>query len=142
MNKYFLGKNKDGERYYMEDFSWDCGWYWAGGYIKIYGEYCKNWNTHTHFDNFGDNSLNLFDKVKKEIPELNITDDDLWRLCDLMTQFYAHKESAECFQYGGHYTSEGRTKKEINKAMADKINKHIELVIIPEVRKLLGKYKA
>ena len=86
-------------------------------------------------------SYNYFDGFKAHFSETPLTDKQLWRLCDLMKQFYALRESAEVFQYGGHYTNDDRNPLEINKEMADKINEHIKNVIIPEVRKLMDEVK-
>ena len=42
--RWYLGKLKGSpENVYLYDFSWDCGWYWGGGYIG-------NRNFHAHFD--------------------------------------------------------------------------------------------
>ena len=60
-----------------------------------------------------------------------------WRIKDLYKQFYILKDSAEVFLYGGHCVSEGRNQLEIDKKMRDKINLHIEKVIIPEIIKVL-----
>lgn len=127
---WLLGKNSYGENIYLRDFTWDCGWYWSGGYLG-------NRNCHYHFESYGKDT-NYFDGFKKDIVESNLTDKQLWRLCDLMKQFYAYKNAAECFQYGGHYTAEDRSPSEIVKDNADLINKHIETVIIPEVRNLMN----
>ena len=164
----FLGTTKpefDGRarRIYLHDFSWDCGWYWAGGYLG-------NNSCHFHFDgaflngiderghplgNFVSPWKNLkkhesgvkvvrngasvwedietfLDGVPKHISE------NWWRIKDLFKQFYTLRDAAEVFLYGGHCTSDGRTKAEINPKKAAAINKHIETVIIPEIRKIVG----
>jgi len=116
---------------YLTDFKWDCDWYWSGGYLG-------NANLHHHFKglNNGKNQ-NLRDAFNEYYTYTKLTDSQIWRLCDLMQQFYAHHKSAECFQYGGHYTSENRNENELNLDFAKSINNHIEDTIIPEVRKLL-----
>ncbi len=145
---WLLGKNDRNEYAYLQPFQWDCGWYWGGGYIEWYRQN-RSWGAHTHFSGLSkteryDGSKqvwvredhNIFDGFKKHIPVRAITDAQLWRLCDLMVQFYALKEAAEVYQHGGHMTSQGRTEAEIDKGMAAKINLHIELDIIPEVKKI------
>ena len=134
--KLYLGKDKFDQRIYLYPFSWDCNWYWGGGCLG-------NTNLHFHFKSFNrkqnGEACNFFDGYKDCIVSDNqLTDDQLWRLCDLMRQFYAHKESAECFNYGGGYTSDGRTENEYNPELAVAINKHIEKNIIPEVYKVFG----
>ena len=162
---WYLGHDES-DRYFLEDFTWDCGWYWGGGYLEVYRGY-KTKSTgpdnqhrmHTHFDSHlstlgdgdwfkvdggkfirsEDTRCNWFDGFKKHIPYTVLTDDEIWRLCDLMIQFYAYRRASECFQYGGHYSSKGRTRREIRKPMERECNKQIEKVIIPLVRELLDK---
>ena len=148
--KVLLGYTKKaqyGERrpVYLEGFTWDCGWYWGGGYIG-------NKQFHAHFDGA---FLNVPDicghvlgnfvtpwQVLKDYQKENavvisngcsvwesITTflDDVpphiktnwWRIKDLYKQFYVLRTAAEVFQHGGHCTPEGRTKAEINKFQAD-----------------------
>ena len=129
--KWFIGINADGEREFLKDFSWDCGWYWSGGYLG-------NKNIHHHFSGLSEKyNTNMRDAFLAYYKGTPLTDPELWRLCDLFKQFYAYKEAAECFQYGGHYTSTGRTPEELKPEMAQAINAHIENVIIPEIRKLM-----
>ncbi len=43
-DKWYLGKLiGTGSRVYLEDFSWNCNWYWGGGYLI-------NSRFHAHFD--------------------------------------------------------------------------------------------
>ena len=116
---------------YLRDFSWDCEWYWSGGYLG-------NKNLHHHFSGLNRNkNQNMYDAFNEYYTHTKLTDSQLWRLCDLLAQFYSHTKSAECFQYGGHYSSSGRNENEIKIDFAKDINTHIKEVIIPEVRKLL-----
>ena len=130
--KWFIGINECKEREYLEDFEFSCDWYWSGGYIG-------HKNLHHHIDGLNRyENINLFDAIKKYyINRLALSDGQLWRFCDLFIQFYAYKKAAECFLYGGHMTSQGRTEEEINKEQNKIINNHIEFVIIPEIRTLM-----
>jgi len=130
--KWFIGVSSYGGREYLEDFSWDCGWYWGGGYLG-------NSRLHHHVDGIGAyENINMFDAFKKYFDKsLALTDNQLWRFCDLFKQFYAYKQAAECFRHGGHYTSDGRNPEELQPLMADAVNNHIKFVIIPEIRKLM-----
>lgn len=162
----YLKRDRAGESrpVYVRDFSWDCGWYWGGGYIG-------NSQFHAHFDgaflgrpdtrghclgSFYDPWTKLPDYVPKDKASImrngaavwedlgffldspQYTPSEWWRIKDLFKQFYALRDAAEVFQHGGHCTSQGRTDAEINKAMADQINAHIGNVIIPEIRKALN----
>lgn len=131
-----LGNSKEhGNNISLSDFSWDCNWYWAGGYLG-------NRQCHFHLESYFKKDINAYDAIKKDFGEsLNMTDDQLWRFLDLFKQFYSHTKSAECFQYGGHFTSKNRKEDEINKELAKTINDHIENVIIREIRALCVEIK-
>ncbi len=166
--KWYLGKLKGtAEPVYLEDFRWECDWYWGGGYIG-------NKQFHAHFDGaFLDtvdsrghplNSRYTFLDPWQPIPH-HLTKENVlrisngasvwehlsfflddpqygpnqwWRLKDLFTQFYRLKAAAEVFLHGGHCSLTGRHEAEINKDMADRLNTHIETVIIAEIRKALN----
>jgi hypothetical protein len=151
---YLLGI-VNGEKEYLIEPSWDCGWYWGGGYLS-------SRSMHTHFNScFLDipdirghslgNFVTPWDRKKDAVVISNgcsvwedittflddvpgyLTGKNWWRIKDLYKQFYRLRDAAEVFQYGGHCTSDGRTEAEINHEMAARINGHIELVIIPEI---------
>lgn len=129
--KWYLGKSKTWGMVWLTDFSWDCGWYWGGGYLG-------NKNCHFHVSSyFTDYKADAYTAIKSDFESLKLTDDQLWRFCDLFKQFYAYQEAAECFKFGGHYTSKDRNPKEINDTLYIELNKHLEEVIIPEIRKLM-----
>jgi hypothetical protein len=154
-NKWYLGEIKDSStRIYLEDFEWQCGWYWAGGYIV-------SCDMHCHFDgcflktpdirghslgnfttpwNKKENSTVLkngaavWESLSFFLDDPQYTESEWWRIKDLFKQFYTLRDAAEIFTHGGNCTTKYRTKKEINKCRADGINKHIETVIIPLIR--------
>ena len=167
MTRWYLGKMRrnlsgSNERIYLEDFKWDCEWYWAGGYLG-------NENCHFHFDgaflnvpdkrshplgrfitNFdekpehGDykvlqNSAAVWEPIEtflEDVPaHISV---NWWRIKDLFKQYYVYKAAAEAFQYGGHCTSQGRNPAEIKPIMAASINSHIEHIIVPEIRKIFN----
>ena len=33
---YLLGRDEEGINYWLEEPSWDCGWYWGFGYVETY----------------------------------------------------------------------------------------------------------
>lgn len=167
--KILLGytkKAQNGRRepIYLEGFSWECEWYWGGGYIG-------NKNMHAHFDgafletpdirghvlgNFITPWTKLPDYIKKENcvvvsngcsvwEDITTFLDDApehiasnwWRIKDLYKQFYALRAAAEVFHLGGHCTPASRNPAEINKDMEKAVNLHIATVIIPEICKVL-----
>ena len=163
-NKWYLGKLKGTqERVYLEDFSWDCDLYWGGGYIgnkdlhchfdscfietpdirgHPLGPFVTPWTIVPEYIKSAkvvSNGCSVWESLDFFLDDAQYTAKQWWRIKDLFKQFYKLRDAAEIFQYGGHCTSDSRNPLELNKEMADKINKHIELVIIPEIRKALNK---
>lgn len=162
---WYLGTTKGShpERIYLRDFSWDCKWYWGGGYIG-------NRNLHCHFDgcflntpdsrshplgSFYDpwtkppeyvkefsvirNGASVWEDLDFFLDNAQYDADQWWRIKDLFKQFYAMRKAAEAFHSGGHCTSKDRTEGEINPFMEAAINKHIEKVIIPAIHQAMEK---
>ncbi len=150
------------EPIYLEGFKWDCDWYWGGGYLgnknlhthfdgcflespDPRGHSLGNFVTHATKDKYKDRMTNfkVVDNYSSVWEPLNFfldkspqhLVDKWWRIKDLYRQFYSYKEAAATFQYGGHCTGEGRIDDEINYENAITINRHIELVIIPQIIK-------
>lgn len=119
-DKIYLGNTTKYGKLYLSKHSWDCGWYWAFGYIG-------NSECHMHIDSLinSDYSINLvFDKGTP------ITQDQLWVIRDLFKQAYTLKGAAGVYQYGGHQTSKlGITDCIKNLEMAALINKDLEIVL-------------
>ena len=162
---WFLGQIKEsGNGVFLEDFSWDCGWYWGGGYIgndsfhahfddaflnvpdirgHVLGNFITPWTTLPDYLKNGkpvtiSNGCSVWEPLGTFLDNPQYNENEWWRIKDLFKQFYTLRDAAECFQYGGHCTAGARNPAELNKEMAAKINKHIEVVIIPEIRKALN----
>lgn len=164
--KWLLGYTKPGmygERrgVYLEDFSWDCGWYWGGGYIgnkhfhahfngafleipDIRGHVLGRFVTPWHHDKTNavviDNGASVWEPIETFLDDVppHISA-NWWRIKDLFKQFYALKEAAEVFHHGGHCTPKDRHPDEINPEMERAINQHIEKVVIREIRAIFNK---
>ena len=101
---YYLGK-LDGRKMWLEEATWDCGWYWGFGYIETYTNNnnpanSKDIESHQHY-----NSLLLHDGIHilSDIPELTdcpLTISEQWELSDLMKSFYTLRSAAETFHLG------------------------------------------
>lgn len=157
-----LGRTKGQrpESIYLYDFSWDCNWYWGGGYLG-------NRDCHFHFDGafldvpdrrghplgrfitpwdekkLGDvvvsNGCSVWEDIETfldDVPE--VVSKNWWRIKDLFKQFYAIQSAAEVFRHGGHCTPKDRTDGEIRKDMELELNRHIRDVIIPCVYEAIG----
>lgn len=163
--KVLLGTMKNGESLYLAGFSWECDWYWGGGYLEsrtisthFNGCFLDQPDSRGHsLGSFYDPWTRLPDYLKesdvKRMSNGAAVWEDLaffvdnapenlnknwWRIKDLYTQFYKLNEAAKVFQSGGHCTTNERNPAEINLDMANKINEHIETVLIPEIKKALG----
>jgi hypothetical protein len=139
-DKWLLGKDVNGMSVYIEDFSWDCCWYWGGGYIEVYenGRHIE----HSHFEQFNQTidgkDSNLFDGFKSRIVESKLTDTQIWKLCDIMYQFYAFRKSAECFHRGASTYGIESNKKIKSLPMEKKLNSTIEKKLIPMFWQLMN----
>jgi hypothetical protein len=150
MNKFknhkfqvYLGKCKNtGYKIYLNGFSWNCNWYYGGGYLNYNFKNGKQ-AIHTHFDIvflkeiIKDNKPAVWFDLKDLVDDAQFDSKTWWRIKDLYKQFYILQDCAEVFQYGGHCTDYKRSKREIKKSMANKINNHIEKNIIREIKKIL-----
>lgn len=139
--KYFLiGVDNDGKKVYLQDFSWDCGWYFGGGYLQSFTnnnrpEQSKDIDSHTHVDSLPkDYNTNLYDAMKKHFSVLVLSDNELWQFCDWFKVFYSLRDCAEVMKHGGHYTTTNWIKKP---EYSDKLNQMIENEVIPAIRRLL-----
>ena len=163
--KWYLGKTKEAtpEPVYLEDFEWHCGWYWGGGYIgnnhfhahfdgafldvpdiqgHCLGNFVTPWTKQGDLDRNGgtvvSNGCSVWEDLGTFLNDAQYTPREWWRIKDLFKQFYTLRDAAEVFQYGGHCTTDKRNQAELNKEMAASLNKHIETVIIPEIRKAMN----
>lgn len=133
---YLLGINKDGEYVYLEEPSWDCGWYWGFGYLHTFTnnkqpERSKDINSHFHFDStFLNGKECARDMFKKYFKETVLTDDEIWELVDYMKTFYTLKSVAELFKNGySHQTERAKVESLKSEEQRDLVNK----VWLPEV---------
>ena len=85
---YLIGKDSDGIKIFLEEPSWDCGWYWGWGYLETYTNNrniaaSKDIDSHTHFTDFGKNKkLNN----SHELVSCVLSFEDLQKLKRLMKQ--------------------------------------------------------
>ena len=109
-----------GEKLYIEKHSWDWGWYWGFGHIG-------NIHLHTHFvPTFTPGEYN----INKIFVKPHYTQDDWWKILDLMKQADSLKNAAEVYHSGGQMCGN----KEIfglitDKEMEKRINADLEKVL-------------
>lgn len=145
---YLLGMDSEGQNYWLEAPSWDCGWYWGFGYVETYTNnekphLSKDINSHEHISGFmGEQQEYNFDKgcfVKGEYVH-NLIDSKRfaattfnkkgsWELSELFNQFYFLQKAAENFKNGKCYTSNAA----INTWEKPELVKEINEQLIPQV---------
>jgi hypothetical protein len=156
---YLLGKGKDGTYYWLEAAQWSCSWYWGFGYIETYTNNqnpraSRDINSHQHWDSFitgkqehYDINLRALVLGSKYVHHLNehpefvdtvLTDEESWKLAELMKTFYILKETAEMYHTGGaHLTTNPCAKLLKNKRQEDRINKILMPALFAEIYKIL-----
>ena len=141
---YLLGADSYGTTYWLEAATWDCGWYWGGGYIETYTnnnnpEKSKDINSHTHFRClFFNKNKNGFDAFKDFFNETPFTDGEIWKICELMKSFYIAREYSDMIYRGGaHYTSNPAKEAITSKEEYKRINETMIPSIMNELYKIM-----
>ena len=107
-NYYLLGTYKDGKKYYIQEPTWDCDWYWGGIYINSFTnnnqpERSKDIDLHTHFDYmfFKYKGKTSWEIMEQDFTELVLDHDEIWKVLELCKSFYILKEAAGFYHCGG-----------------------------------------
>lgn len=136
-NAYVLGQDENGNTVYLEKAKFECGWYWGLGYLETY--HGNRWEGHTHFDGrfFGKNK-NAFDIIKTEL-ETPFTDDELWKICEIMKSLYTARAYSDMLHLGGsHYTTNPCKEVIKNDSEYDRINKVVIPALLEELYSIMG----
>lgn len=140
---YLLGKDNEGTDYYLEEANWDCNWYWGFGYIETFSnkknpEKSKDIRSHQHFDVMFLNT-NGYDAFKKFFKETPVSNNELWKLVELMKSYYIARNYSDFLHRGSAGYSSNPAEDSIkNKEEYDRINKVVLPNIFSEVYKILG----
>ena len=97
-NIYLLGQGQDGTNYWLEEPTFDCGWYWGLAYIESYThntrpDLAKDINSHEHFDTkfMVNDYINTYEQFfKKSVLDRH----NIYRLFELMECAYTLKKMA------------------------------------------------
>ena len=92
---YLLGIDKDGIKYWLEEHTWDCKWYWSKGYIETYRHNtapskARDIDSHSHYSGFigdkmaKDGGYAHHINVSKRFVDTTLTDEESWKLAELM----------------------------------------------------------
>ena len=141
---YFLGQDEEGVSYWLEAASWDCSWYWGGGYVKTYinnrsPEKSRDINSHQHFDGlFFKGNKNARDLFIEFFPVHPFTDSEVWKICELMKAFYTARQYSDMLHCGGaHYTTNPAADVIKSEEEYNRINQNVIPAIMQELYKIL-----
>ena len=135
---FFLGLNKNGDKMWLVEPSWDCGWYWGVGYIKTYRQ---NWKPSkardilcsTHFDYVFPSSDIFID----EFNDTPFTRNEKWKIYEYMKELYILRQYSDMMYNGGaHITTGSNALKEEQENNIKEYNR-INNILIPNVWKEL-----
>ena len=135
---YFLGRDENGENYWLEAASWDCGWYWGFGYVETYTnnnnpELSRDINSHRHFDGLFLKE-NIFDGFHNALVETPLNNSEIWELLGYMKEFYIMREYSDLLNSGNRITSKAKNiKEEENETENKKEYKRINEKLMPEL---------
>lgn len=142
---YLLGEDHNGTKYYLEQASWDCGWYWGLGYIHTFTnnknpKYSRDIQTHTHFDSmFLNKNRNGYDEFKDFFKETVLNEKETWQLIELMKSLYIAREYSDFLNRGGaHYTQNACGELIKNNDEYERINKTVIPGLLNKVYELLS----
>ena len=115
---YLLGIGHDNTKYYLQHGTFDCGWYWSGGYINTFNRTKTDINYHTHY-NCGEVNGNKFSDITGEdcgfnaiFKQTTLTDDEKWTFHELMHTFYVMHDAMDLSYRGGANISSYKPLKE------------------------------
>lgn len=141
---YLLGKDAEGTLYWLEEPSWDCGWYWGFGYIETYTNnkcphLAKDINSHQHFDSlFLRGNKCCIDMFNEFFVETPLSKNEIYELCDYMKTFYTLQDMADLYKHGYSWITE-QAKLDIlkNEEQRDYINNQVLPQVFERIKKLL-----
>ena len=141
---YLLGQDENGTNYFLEEATWNCGWYWGGGYVETYTNNgnpvkAKDISSHQHFDGmFFNGNTNGYDAFKSFFKVTPFTNDEIWKIVELMKSFYIARKYSDMLSVGGaHYTANPAKETIENNAEYYRINKKVIPAIMQELYKIL-----
>jgi hypothetical protein len=143
---YLLGKDEHGNKYWLEEPTWDCNWYWGFGYIETYTNNnnpnkSKDIKSHQHAENFISKWFVEWNGSKPILKEKSFNEKEGWELSELFEQFYFLKKAVEMFGRGKAHISDTTIplwkdplkEKEINEKLIPIITTRILEILTPDL---------
>lgn len=100
-HRYFLlGKDANGNKYWLEQRQWVCDWHWAFGYVQSFEqnlspERARDIETHDHFNKLFLNGEYIENYKVFFSGGVTLEDSDIYKLMEAMKEFYIAKEYYE-----------------------------------------------
>lgn len=138
-NYYLLGKRKeDGQKVWLEEGHFDCGWYYGLGYVEIFNKNYTDIEEHTHFDClFLTNKI--YDSFVDYFQETTLNDKEIWKLLENMKALYTIRDYSDLLHLGGAHITQNDNKEIIkNDAEYKRINDVVIPTLLNEVYKIVG----
>lgn len=158
---YLLGRDSEYQKVWLEAPQWECEWYWGFGYVERYQSnrspsLALGISSHSHWSSdivgkkeFYDHEKECFRQSSdyrshlndnKDWKETVLTDDESWRLAELIKTCYRLREAAETFWRGGSHVSSDEAEQNIvtRKRWANEINQKILPALFKEIDALLS----
>ena len=139
---YLFGIDKEGIAYWLEQPTWDCGWYWGCGYVETYTNNLQpnkaiDINSHQHFDGLF-LGKHMFDYWHEFFEESTLNDEEIWQLWDYMKSIYTLKATAELFGRGySHITERAKCEAVKDTELCKRINEEMLPALFERVKQLL-----
>lgn len=108
---FLLGKDANGNKYWLEQRQWACDWYWAFGYVQSFEqnlspERARDIETHDHFNRLFLNGEYIENYKVFFSGGVTLEDEDIWKLIEAMKESYIAKEYYELlYCKSAHITS-------------------------------------
>lgn len=137
---YLLGKDIDGDEYYLQKATFDCDWYWGGGYIDTFNRTKTDITCHTHYDSGDINGYKFanYDDFNKAFEITTLTEKETWKFHELMRTFYTARKAMDMSHRGSsHITNNPLTELIKNDDIYNHFDKVIQ-AINEELDKLLS----
>lgn len=141
---FYLGQDASGVNYWLEAATWDCEWYWGGGYVETYTnnnnpERARDIQSHQHFDGlFFRGRENAHDLFIKKFVVNPFSDSEVWKICELMQAFYTARHYSDMLHCGGaHYTTNPAADTIKSEDEYKRINENVIPAIMNELYKIM-----
>lgn len=126
---YLLGKDLDGQKVWLQEAAWDCGWYWAIGYVEIFNKNYTDIETHTHFDNLF-LEKDIYHSFINYFTETTLNKNEIWQLLELMKTLCILRDYSDMLHCNGANISKNSC---ANVLKNDKEYERINEVVIPKL---------